>query len=460
MKLRFAGAIVALLAGVPPGFLYGQTSMPGGNSEASGLSAGAGALAGWRIYEVTVSSSYYDYGSTQNSAGGNPASPVAVQGGATVGWSKGGEKSNVQVVYAPSYVQAFNGVSYRSLNQSFSAMANKTWSAKWSFHVSASALDSDLNQLLFFPTQFGSLAATPATFDQLVAALLTGTSANPALGEIAGAPPLVSSPAAAYLYGGRVFSATAAVSLSYAYSTRASYHATLVGMRTQYLNGGSTNTTGPSNVVPKTTGVNAELGWSYSVTPRTSMGIDVNGGRTVSKFQDVYTSQATVSLSRTLSRRWFASGTAGLGYIRTQVSSFAVPRSAQYELGGSVAYKLYTQTFVGSYAHSISDIYGLGANATESSSGGWVWRRPSRSYSIAANFGYTRLVGPAFPNAGSWTGNVNVSKAASRHLMFSVGGAYAQFPRYVMALAPAVSLTGVMASMAWRPSAGLLAGTR
>ena len=92
---------------------------------------------------------------------------------------------------------------------------------------------------------------------------------------------------------------------------------------------------------------------------------------------------------------------AGVAFIEPLRATLAVETSAQRQYGVSLGYKLRSNTLLGSFNRSASDIYGLGATATETASGGWAWKRPRSSLSANATFGYSHLIGPAFPNSGT-----------------------------------------------------------
>jgi hypothetical protein len=411
---------------------------------------------GLHLYNVTLSSGYYS--GPYPSLGLAPIVPgpagtqsVALQASATIGWLKTGRKTSFSLVYSPAFFSSVYFTSFRSFDQSLAVSVTRALSPKWSIQGSTSALMSDFNQLLFAPTTYGSITGTAATFDQFSSAILTGRSDNAALTQLLAAAPVVSSPENAFAYGGRVFSASARVSATYAASTRSSYTASASGSYTQFLTAGSSapNVT-PTYRIPSTKTTAADLSWAYLLTPRTTLTVSGSVYRTASQVQDVYVSQGNVSMGRTLSRRWFVQGMLGFGYISPQRQTNSI-QSQQREYGGSVGYKLYAHTFLGSYTRSASDIYGLGANATDNAEGAWTWNVPGRSTTASASFGYARLIGPNFPNWTSWTTRASVARYLGNSFAVVLGYTYGRYPQVASLVSGSQAQTGVMLSVTWSP---------
>ena len=411
---------------------------------------------GVHLLGASVSTSYfsnaYGLGLTGLLPSGD-SNVVIAQGSLLIGWSRQRQKSNINITYAPSYVHGIQLSNYSSFNQAFSFGADKTLNGKWSINTSVQALLSDFTQLLFSPTRYGSLSTAPSTFDDFSAAILTGRSDNTSLQQMVGAASAISSPETAAVYGNRLLSAAAAVSVSYAQSTRSTYHVSAVASRAQYYTGGSSAPeTRPGYLIPKTTTGGVLLSWSYSLTPRTTLSLDASSTRTVSQYQDGYLSQSNVSMGRTMSRRWFLQGTVGVGFITPVRQTFSTPHGAQEQYGGSIGYKLDAHTLLASYQRTASDIYGYGANAMETSTGAWTWKRPGRTISLSGSFGYIRLLGSAFPNQGSWTAHILAVKALNAHLALSGGYSYIQFPQTVLISTPNLTQHGVIVTLSWSPS--------
>jgi hypothetical protein len=420
------------------------------------LSAGT---SGVHLYGVSMSGSYFSGGYGLGLRVLTPevaASNIAmVQGSAVFGWAKHGQKTNASVVYSPSYVRAVNKSSYRSLNHSLAFTAGRTLNAKWNLAFSARAMISDFSQLLFARSQAADIISVPSTFEDFFGAVFTGRSSNPALNQTVLAAPLQNSPETAFVYGDRLMTSAASVSASYAHSSRSALHVGISGSRAQQFRSGSTLTEEtPRFVVPNTTGASVNVGWSYLLTPRTTLGVSGSTSRTLSRYQDAYTNRANVSVVRSMSRNWFVHGMIGIGTITPVHTVFAPVRKPQLQFGGGLGYKLYSHAFLGSFNRAVSDVYGLGASSTDASSGAWTWKRPGATISVSASIGYSKLNGTMFSKTESWTARAGLGKALTAHLAITAGATYTQFPKVLFAstVNEVMTQTGVVVSLSWSPS--------
>ncbi len=449
-----------------PGDSFGQSAIPEVLNPANPNSAGI------RVSNVTVSSSYFSQsfpsasfsqsfpsasGSGFPSLGSSSTSATMLEAGASFGWSKRGEKSTFSVTYSPSFVRQFQISNYHSFNQSLGVSATRRLSSKLTMAASFQGLMSDFNQLLFAPTQFGSLSGISASFDELVSGLLTGQSSNTGLSQILALAPVNGSPQTAFLYGGRILSTAASVSLGYAQSTRSTFSASMQVSHTQFSNAGSSGSTlGPAALIPVSNMAGATIGWSYAVTPRTTASVNLSSSRSLSRFADAYATAIAASIGRTLSTRWFVDAFFGAGFVKPVHQMFATSPGPAPDFGGTVAYKFKAQTLLGSYTQTISDSYGLGASSTRSSTGGWTWSPTGSSISVSGGFGYSQLTRPTSPtslNTTSWTANAGLSKKLSSQLFMNASYSYVQFPEALISQGPNLVVNGVMVGLSWSPSA-------
>jgi hypothetical protein len=417
---------------------------------------------GVHLYGASIAGTY----STGPGAGTELGLPVApqvsnnnsitmLQGSATFGLVRSIAKSSLSITYTPSYVRGVRSANFASFNHALSMAMGKNLSPKWGLSGSINGVMTDFNQLLFAQSRSADIALIPATFDEFAAALLTGTSSNLALTQAVNASPVIGSPETAFLYGGRMYSVAATGSAAYAYSSRSTFSMSISAGRTQFFSRGS-NLSDGSGVrgfsVPWTTNGSASLSWGYSLTPRTTIGANLTTARTVSQFQDAYASQAGVSIGRTMSTRWFLHGTLGTGWIKPLRQTFQPTQVPQVTYGGGIGYKLYAHTFMASFTRSVSDVYGLGASATESSSGAWAWKRPGRSISVTSSFGYSRLINTVIPDTRSWTGLISAGKALNDQIAIGASYSYFRLPTSIVIAASDLTRSGVIVSLSWSPS--------
>jgi hypothetical protein len=422
---------------------------------------------GVHLYSASISAGYYSLdlpgGVIFAPTGGSLGGLTEVSAAATFGWTRSRPNSSLSVIYSPSFTSVPNYSPHlNSLNHSLSINGSRKLGRKWTASISVYGSTNNFEQFLFSPTLFSSVVSVPATFDDLATAILNGTlfttSANtstavainnfqqfvyaPALlgsvplaaatmGELSAAAaagtysnnqlaslltgaPILVAPASSYFYGNRVLSAGVHTGLSYAATPRLSLTFGAGGSRTQQLPRKENGDT-PVYLVPQTTSANASLGLSYALTPRTQFGVQLSGSRSFSALEDVYTTYASLNLGRSFSRRWFGQAHGGAGKIIPLRFKDLATTGIQAVAGGSVGYKTFAHTFLGSYDRTISDSYGFGAGSTQNAMGAWSWRRPNRSWWIHASGGWQKLQGGAFHDITDFYGTAGFGKLVGRH---------------------------------------------
>jgi hypothetical protein len=224
-------------------------------------------------------------------------------------------------------------------------------------------------------------------------------------------------------------------------------------MRTQHLSFGQTTDAGAPLTIPQTTSGSVSLGWGYSLSPRTHIGIDVSTSRTFSRLVDGYTAQGAFSIGRTMSEHWFVQGRVGAGVTTYTRQTVATPSNPPYTAGGSIGYKVRSHTLIASFDRSLADTYGLGSTSTDSAMAGWSWKAPGSLWSLSANYGYQRLNGGVEQGNDSWRATGGIARALSQHVFVSLQYAYFKVPASLAAL---TALTGaenaVMVGLSWSPS--------
>jgi hypothetical protein len=300
---------------------------------------------------------------------------------------------------------------------------------------------------------FGGLVSVPATFDELTQGVLAGKYTNDQLASLLTGAPVVESPAQFLFYGNRMFTSSATSSLSYAHSQRLSFTFGLDGARTQHLSNNVHELARYTYLVPRTTSGGASVGLSYSLSPKTVLGFSANSIRTFSTLQDAYSSSASLSLGRTLGRRWFAQLQAGAGRIDPVRQTYLTSRGTQALGGANLGYKTYAHTFMASYQRTISDVYGIGATTTLSLTGAWHWARPGRNWWMDATFGQQRMLGSGLSSLDSWRATAGLGRKLTRHTAVQMQYAYASYSTAAQSNAFYHDMTqhAVRLSLAWRP---------
>jgi hypothetical protein len=372
----------------------------------------------------------------------------------SAGWDKSGERSNASILYSPSYFRTVRNPDLSSLNHDLSLNWSTKLGAKWAFGASAAGIISNLQQLMFNPTRLGSASMVPATFDELAAAVLAGSYSNFQLASVLTGASALSSPDRSFLYGNRMLSTSAQITLSYAPSQRSSVNFGVYATRAQRLRRADEKAEASvDHVVPQTTAGGATFGWSYSLTPRTQVGAEVSAMRVFSLYQQSYVTRGTVSIGRTMSRRWFVQTRFGAGHIAYIRQTIAAPSGADYIAGGSIGYKTSAHTFMASFDRTVGDAYGIGAGSTRSTTGAWTWRRPGKPWSLTSGASHQILKGSVLSTGESWSASMGVSRQLGAHVVIGAQYGYFQFPAHALLLALGNrSQHGAVVSLTWSPT--------
>ena len=412
---------------------------------------------GIHLYGVSVFGDYFSGGIPFElpTASMLPTSntPIVGGGSASLGWSRTRDGSSLAVSYTPSFYVSSDQSVFNYLNGAISLSGNRKLGQKWTVSASVSGQVSSLQQTYFAANAFGLAASLPTTFDSLAGAMLSGTFTDAQLASALTGAAGHLLPEETYLYGQRFGSASAQAGLSYAPTGRSLFRISVSAMRTQHLSFGQTTDAGATLTIPQTTSGSVSLGWGYSLSPRTHIGLDASTSRTFSRLLDGYTTQGAFSIGRTMSEHWFVQGRIGAGVATYTRQTVATPSNLPYTAGGSIGYKVRSHTLIASFDRSLADSYGLGSTSTDAAMAGWAWKAPGSLWSLSANYGYQRLNGGIERGNESWRATGGIARALSQHLFISLQYAYFTSPANLAALA---ALTGaenaVMVGLSWSPS--------
>ena len=352
------------------------------------------------------------------SSGGTPQrNEERVGGSATVEYARFSERSALSIAYSPSYVGGIRYSGWNAANHALFLNWRRKVNERWGYAIFVSAVATLANEVLFTPTTLASTAAAPASFDDLVSAILAGKSNNDQLASILAGGSVLESPAAMLIYGDRVFTSQVQVGATYSHSSRLFMQFRGAATRTQFLKGGA----GPAGVsygyiVPQTSSGSASVGIGYSLSPRTQVGLDASTTRTMSRVQDAYRNSVNASVGHVMGRRWFAQARGGLGFVTAVRRTYDLPGGVQYQVGGDIGYKTYAHTLMASGMRSAGDYYGFGANSSISATGAWYWSRPGSAWWAASSFGEEALMGTGFPTFTSWRATTGIGRRLGGHV--------------------------------------------
>ena len=398
----------------------------------SGFNLPGGSQGGWQIYDIAGFAGWESVVNPQS--GFFLPNNTSLQGdellgaSGTVGWSRRNQRTSFSLVYTGGYLGQIRYSNLSAFNQMLSLNATRRLTAKWSAGFAATSSVSTYDQMLFSPTVFSSVVAAPGSFSDLSSAVLAGKYTNDQLASILTGAPVIESPARTVFFGNRVFTTSAATSLSYAHSQRLSISFGVNGSRSQHLNDGQQQDA-PQYVylIPQATEVSSTLSLSYSLTPRTQVGVSLSGSRGFSQIQEAYTTYGTVFVGRNMGRHWFAQVRGGSGYVANINRQFTGNNGTTPVFGGSLGYKTYAHSFLGAYDRSLSQTYGAGAADTITISAAWHWWRPGRRWGLSSDYMEQQFRGGVFGDANGWRAAFGVTRQMGDHAVLETGYTYASY---------------------------------
>jgi hypothetical protein len=458
-SLRIAArsaTVLVLVWGGATGALWaqnGNATAPAAPAPQPGVGLQIGSVSAFAVYY----SSFLPNGAGVGAGSANLPSDMAAGASIVIDWTKFSERSSFSLTYTPSYLGYVRNSSLDALNHALSLTASRKIAPQWNFSFSVAGNLSSVQESLFTPSALSNVASASSTFSDLAAGILSANFANnPQLGAILTSSPLAQSPLTNLLYGQRMFTTSARVSLSYSYSPRLSVSFSGGAGRSQQV---SENQAAGGNVavIPNTTSGNAGIVISYSLSPVTQIGGTVTTNRTSSLLYDGYTTSSLATYGRTLGGRWVVQLHGGVGVVNAVGQSSSVaPAKPGPAIGGGLTYKTLSHTFLGSFDRSVSDSYGLGASTSYSANAAWHWRHHGSSWGLDSSFGWQWLQGGALANTSGWNTTVGLTRAIGGHIVLLTQYSHLTYSGGLLAAAYHYSQDAVRVSIGWTPRAAVL----
>jgi hypothetical protein len=351
---------------------------------------------------------------------GNLGGDVSYGATASLGWQRPGEKTNISVLYSGTYGGMVRYSNLNAYNQSLSISAFHRLSPRWTFNLNASGMDNSLAQFLFQPSPVSILTQVPATFDDLAAAVGIGQFTNSQVASMLTGAPVAQLPGRSLLVGNRILSYAAQAGVEYALSPRLHLHfASFAAAGQNRLGGGQENLAPANYVLPRSLGVNGGIGFSYSLSPRTDVGFEVQGNRTVNHYQSAYISSATGSFARKMGMHWFLRVQGGGTYTDFTQQAIIAPKTSQIVGGASLGFQTHTQTLVASYNRLATDTFGFAVGTITSASGAWSWRRTGSKWGLSADFTEQQTRNTGFASLSGWQASGGIMYNLNPHTTLS-----------------------------------------
>jgi len=418
------------------------------------LTARTSKLRGLHLYGVSV---YYGYSTFSGPlANLEQLVPVNLNIGSDMnygtqwglGWHHEAAKTMASISYTGNYGGRKRYTNLNSFGHSLGMNVNRQLHTKWSLNLSMTGDYRTLAQYLFQPTAQSVISQVPGSASDLGAAFSAGNFSNndaAATFSASGLDP-ASSPARDLLLADRILTYQLQAAMSYAHSTRLRFNfaAASAGGQQSFDNNSTV-------VMPRTLGANAGVSMSYSLSPRTNIGLNVSENHTRNQFQDAYSTDASGLFGRMMGERWFLSITGGLSYTRMPDRGSGSFPSRQMIGGASIGYRARAHTFLGGYHRSSSDAYGIAVGNNTNMSGSWYWRRPGSTWSTFATVGQHQIRNAGFTSLTGWRTNVGFVKTLSSQFSLTAEYSYLYTIGSYLSFANQRTIHSIRLSLRWHP---------
>jgi hypothetical protein len=357
---------------------------------------------------------------------------------------------SVFLTYSASYARDFSYSELNSLNHDFSLAFSRKVSPTWSVTGGVGAQVLNTTQFIFQPNASSQIANVAATADELAATSFSNSNYNnESLAPLLIGAPGLDSPARRLLFGDRTLSTAFQMAATHT-GPRLSVAFSGSGSHIQNL----ATSAAASALVPASNSGRVGVNVSYSLTPRTQVGVSLSSQRSVSRLEDTYISTAAANVARKMSERWFAEFRAGTGFFRPVRSSFKLPTGPQYTVGSGLGFKTPSHTFLLSVDRNISDTYGYGASSNVSTTAAWNWGRRGRGWKILASGGSQQIHTSRSPNLNAWLITGGVSETLPGRVLMSVTYAYIQSETGLARNSGNPAIHAIRVSFGWAPLIG------
>ena len=439
----------AIAAGMMAPSVYGQSVFDSASFKSM-------SIGGIHLYGVSVFSGY----STSAYPGGLGQAPPGsgllgadVDFGATasVGWQFHRQRTDFSLLYSGTYGGEVRYSNANAFSQSLALSFTRTLSPKWTLTFSGSGSDSTTAQFLFQPTNASLVSQVPATMDDLAAAFSLGQfTSNQIASTLTGAP-VLESPARTLLLGDRVLSYSGQASLNYAYSSRLSFHLSSFTAAGQNRLGSTTTAPAQNFILPRSIGFDGGVGMSYMLSPRTQLGLNVSGNYISNRYQTGNDTNAFASIGRKMTEHWFLSVHGGGSISQFTSQTYGTPKNKNVIGGGSIGFRTYRHSLVGTYERSSTDNYGFSIGTSTILTAAWNWHRPGSRWSVFSSFSQQQVRNTGYVSLAGWEASGGVGQTLTSHVRMSAQYVYLSNTGGYLTNISNFTIQSVRVSLSWAP---------
>jgi hypothetical protein len=376
-----------------------------------------------------------------------PDENVGVTG--SLGWQHHRSKTDISVIYSGTYQRMVHYSNLDSYSQSLSLSASRSLTRRWRLNLSGMAQDASLAQSLFQPSTL--LTQAPLSFNDLAATVSIGQFSNAQIASMLTGSPILESPTSSAVLGNRILSYSGQVTFEYAASSRLRFHFGSVS------GGGQSRTSNPSGtarqtyILPHSFGLNAGAGFSYSLSPRTDVGLSAEGNRVSNVAQQIYTSSLSASFGRKMGMHWFLQVHGGESTMAVVAQTYGAPKSHEMIGGGALGFRTFRHSLVGSYNRASSDTFGFAVGAVTSYSGSWLYHTPGTGWTVFSTYAQQQMRNTGFLSLSGWQAGGGISESLNDHTSVTAQYVYLSNSGTYEGAPTSFAVHSVRLSVSWNP---------
>jgi hypothetical protein len=368
---------------------------------------------GLQVEELSVSGTYFSQGVPNGVATYGDVflgSGTSVTGAATIKYTRTSAKSFLQLRALPMYGSRFGDMNARTWDQAVSFVYSRILGRKWTMSWSGAGQIMNFDEALFADSTLTQLASNPINFENLSGAILRGSSSDPLLNSTAYGSLHPDQSIQDFLLGHRTANVGAQATLTYAHSERLSVSFTGGGMLARHLKDSSD----PSGFLyPKLNSAAATVNATYSLSPRTQVGVSANMVRSELDSTRLTSNALSGSISRDMSRRWFVQASLGFGS-----QSIGVDRHLNNRYSAGLGFRTFSHTAFLAFDRGLDDPYAVALATLEHANGltgTWHYARPGSAWWINSTFSQLMAIYRGVPGTNTWLTAQSVGRRISQN---------------------------------------------
>ncbi len=423
-------------------------------TQADSLDFSHAEIEGIRLYGISTFLGYSNF-TIPNAATSSITAHTNYGVTGSAGWQRFHGRTNFSIRYSGTYYGDAHQSNLNSLNHTLDFTLTRQLGHRWEIDLSANGQDISLQQLIWQNSVLGSVSQTPASFDNLAASMSVGQYTSAQSGLLLGSSTTtLTTPATAVLFGSQILSYGVHAGVSYAHSSRLSFHFGSFALGGERRTGNNNNIPGVqlNYVMPKTIGGEASASLTYALSPRTEIDFGVTENYMTTVFQRSLGTNGTAGFGRKMGQHWFLHGYGG-GYFAHTLNQLAgTPATRQVIGAGSIGFQTYSHTLLASYTRSGYDLTAGAVGTSTTSSAAWNWHSPRRNWGLHASFNRTETGSTGYATLSGWQAMAGFSQRIANNLLLQASYSHFRSQGVFLSLANNVTGDAVRISFGWAPN--------